>query len=72
MLETQQAQARERAQIAAQQTANEAKEEFGRMAFEILEEYFPEQARGRRREDRLMALAAGIAVGFVLRHLVGR
>ena len=71
VLETAQVRARERAQQAAQQTADGAKEEFGRRAFDTLEEYFPEQAE-RRRQNQTTMFLVGLAVGFALGVLVGR
>lgn len=65
-------QARERAQEAAQQRAEEAKSEFARVAFDALEDYFPEEARERRQRDVLPAFLAGLAAGFVLRSLLSR
>ena len=64
MLETAQSQAT----VHAQETAREAKTEVGRLAFDLLEEYFPEQAQQRRRQDQ----AAPFVVGFALGVLVGR
>ena len=72
MLETTQQRARERAQRAAQQTADGAKEEFGRRAFDTLEEYVPEQAAERRRGNQTTMFVVGLAVGFALGVLVGR
>jgi len=53
MLESAQAEAKVRAQRAAQQTAEEARSELGEWAFELLEEYFPEEAQQRRRQERV-------------------
>lgn len=64
--------AKQRAQATAQLKADEAKEEFGRLAFDTLEEYFPEQAKARRRQDRLQFIMVGVAVGFLLRHLLSQ
>jgi len=72
VLETAQVRARERAQQAAQQTADGAKEEIGRRAFETLEEYFPEQAAERRRENQTTMFIVGSAVGFALGVIAGR
>lgn len=72
MLEANQSRTKERARRTAQRKADEAKEEFGRLAFETLEEYFPEQARERRSGERLEVLAVGVAAGFVLGYLLGR
>jgi hypothetical protein len=83
MLETQQSQAgdrfetttsraKQRAKQATRQTTAGAKEEFGRLAFDALEERFPEQAKERRQGNRLPLLVAGVVLGFLLRHFVGR
>lgn len=64
--------AKERAQQAAMRTADDAKEELVRMAFDALEERFPEQAKERRRGNRLQLIALGIVLGFVLRSYLGR
>jgi hypothetical protein len=64
--------AKARARQEAQRQADVAKEELGRMAFDALEEYFPEQAKSRRRSDRMRILVAGIAIGILLRHLASR
>ncbi|MFC7132750.1 MULTISPECIES: hypothetical protein [Salinibaculum] len=68
MLETAQSQAT----VHAQETAREAKTEVGRRAFELLEEYFPEQAQERRQQDRAAPFVVGFAVGFTLGVLVSR
>ena len=72
MLEAQRSRTRERAQRTAQRKADEAKEEFGRLAFDALEEYFPEQARERRRRNGAQLLVVGLAVGLLLGYLLGR
>ena len=72
VLETAQVRAKERAQQAAQQTADGAKDEIGRRAFDTLEEYFPEQAAERRRQNQTAVFLVGLAVGFALGVLVGR
>lgn len=64
--------AKRRAQETAQQKANEAKEEFGRRAFETLEEYFPEQTRARRKQNSLQMLMVGVAIGILVRHFLSR
>lgn len=71
-IENTQARARERAETVAKQKVDDAMEEFGRMAFDALEERFPEQAKARRRPDRLQFLAAGFVAGFILRHFLRR
>lgn len=72
MLENTQARFKERAQQTAEQKKSDAKEEFGRMAFDTLEQYFPNQAETRTREDRVTPLLVGIAIGVLLRHFLGR
>lgn len=62
----------DRAREKVQQRADRAKEELGRRTFERLEEYFPEQARARRRQNGARAFLVGVAVGILLRHLAGR
>lgn len=64
--------AKRRAQTTAQLKADEAKEEFGRLAFDTLEDYFPEQAEARRRQNRLQLIMVGVAVGFLIRHFLSR
>lgn len=72
MLEPAKEQAKERAQVTAQQTAEDARTELGRLAFEVLEAYFPEEAKSRRRENSLAMLAVGVLIGFLLRHVASR
>lgn len=70
MLETTQERAREVAQQASRMTPTEARDEFGRRAFDVLEQYFPEAAAERRRpegwEDWLPYLVVGVVIGFAL------
>lgn len=61
-----------RAQTTAQLKADEAKEELGRLAFDTLEEYFPEQAKAKRQQNRLQLIMVGVAVGFLIRHFLSR
>lgn len=72
MLESAQTEAKVRAQRAAQQTADEARSELGEWAFEILEAYFPEEARQRRRQERVTVLVAGFLLGVVVGVALGR
>jgi len=62
MLESAQTEAKVRARRPAQQTADEARSELGEWAFETLEEYFPEEAQQRRRQERVTVLV-GAALG---------
>lgn len=72
MLETKKAEMKDRAQRTAEQKTSEAKEEFARLAFEKLEEYFPEQAESSTQQDQLTPILVGVAIGFLLRHFIGR
>jgi len=76
MLETTQERARAVAEQASRMSPMEAREEFGRRAFDVLEQYFPEAAADRRRTDRWEAwapyLVVGVVVGFALRGLLQR
>lgn len=71
-LEKTRSRAKERAQRAAQRTAGDAREELGRLAFDALEEYFPEEAKERRQQNRAQLVAAGVVLGFLLRHFLAR
>lgn len=71
MLEQAKARARESAQREARQQADLLKDEVGRMAFDVLEEYYPEEAKSRRRRQRLQTLIVGVGLGILLRHLLG-
>lgn len=67
--------AKQRAQEEARQQADAAREEVGRMAYEMLEEYFPEQARQRRQSGRtllLLVFVVGVALGMAVARAVGR
>lgn len=64
--------AKERARTVARRTAEEAKEEVGRIALDTVEEYFPEQAKKRRRRRYARLLVVGFGIGFLARHLLGR
>lgn len=64
--------AKRRARVTAQLKADEAREELGRLAFDTLEDYFPEQARARRRQNRLQLIVVGVVVGFLVRHLLSQ
>lgn len=71
-LEKTRSRAKERAQRAAQKTAGDAREELGRLAFDALEDYFPEEAKERRQGNRFQFIAAGFALGFLVRHVLSR
>lgn len=67
--------AKRRARKEARQQADAAREEVGRMAYDMLEEYFPEQARQRRQSGRtllMLVFVVGVALGMALVRLVGR
>lgn len=63
---------KERARRVAGRTADEAKEEVGRIALDKVEEYFPEQAKKRRRRRYARLFFAGFTIGFLARHAIGR
>jgi len=63
---------KKRAEHEAQQQTAVVKEELGRRAFDLLEEYFPEEAKTRRRRGQAQTLAVGVLVGVFIRHLLGR
>jgi ferric-dicitrate binding protein FerR (iron transport regulator) len=65
-------QAKEQARKSAQKQADIAKEQFGELAFEALEQYFPEQAKSRRRQHSGMTLLIGVVIGVVLYALLSR
>lgn len=54
------------------QQREQMKDEIGTQVFEVLEEFFPEQSKAQRRAHAKKALLVGIAIGFLLRHLVDR
>ena len=70
MLEHARDRARERATIEAERQADVLRDELGELAWDTLEAYFPEQAKARRRRQRLQALAAGVAIGLGVRAVV--
>jgi hypothetical protein len=61
---------RDRARSEAELRATRTKRAFARRAFGVLEEYFPEEARSRRRRQGTTAVLVGLAAGILLRHLV--
>jgi len=63
---------KERARIGAERQAETAKHEIGRMVVDAVEEYFPEETRGRRRRIARRAFFAGLAVGFLLGNAIPR
>lgn len=63
---------KKRAEHEAQQQTDVVKEEVGRRAFDLLEEYFPEEAKTRRRRGQAQTLVVGVLVGILFRHLLGR
>lgn len=72
MLDDAREQARERAVIEAERKANTLRDEFGELAWDTMEEYFPEQAKARRRQQRVRALAIGLVVGLAVRTFASR
>lgn len=65
-------QAKEQARKSAQKQADMAKEQLGDMAFEALEQYFPEKAKSRRRQSSGKTLLLGIVIGVILYALLSR
>lgn len=72
MLEQTKANARNRAREQAQRQADTLREELGRMAFEMAEGYFPEEAQSRRRKTGVRAIAVGFALGLLVGLAIGR
>lgn len=62
----------ERAKRVVQEKTEGAKEEVGRIAFDVLEDRFPEEAKSRQRQNSLMPMLIGVAIGFLLGTLLGR
>lgn len=54
----------------ADRQAGVLREELGHLAWDTLEEYFPEQAKARRRRHRLRMLAVGVVLGLAARAAV--
>lgn len=65
-------QAKEQARKSAQKQADVAKEQIAELAFEALEQYFPEQAKSRRRQSSGKTLLLGIVIGALLYALLTR
>ena len=65
-------QAKEQARKSAQKQADMAKEQIAELAFEALEQYFPEKAKSRRRQHSGMTLLIGIVIGVALYALLSR
>lgn len=70
MLDEARQRARQRAEFEAERQANALRAELGTRAWEALEEYFPEEAKARRRRQRLRALIAGVALGLGVRAAI--
>lgn len=70
MLDEVRAQARQRATTEAERQADELRAQLGTRAWETLEEYFPEEARARRRRQQIRALVAGAAIGLGIRAVI--
>jgi ferric-dicitrate binding protein FerR (iron transport regulator) len=66
------AKAKEQARASAQQQADMAKEQLGELAFKTLEQYFPKQAKTRRRQHSGKTLLLGVVIGVVLYALLSR
>jgi len=64
--------AKERAQSEAEEQAETLKSELGRRVFDFAEETFPDEARERRQNGIVSAFGAGLAVGFLVRHVLDR
>lgn len=62
----------DRAREAAKRRSEKLRARFGQTAFDVLEEYFPEEAKSRRRRHGLKVFLVGMAVGILLRHLADR
>jgi hypothetical protein len=63
---------KDRARRGARQQAGLARQEVGRRAFDLLEEYFPEEAKSRRQRNSASVFLLGLAVGILLRQLAER
>lgn len=70
MLDEARERATERAAIEAERQADALRTELGTRAWETLETYFPEEAKERRRRERIRALVAGVALGLGIRAVV--
>lgn len=64
--------AKRQARDRAERQVETAKEELGPAVLNLVESYFPDQARERRQRIALRSFVAGGAVGVVLRHALGR
>lgn len=72
MLEGAKSETRDRAREQAQRQVDVLRDEVGRMAFEMAEQYFPEEAKSRRRKSGAKVFAVGFAVGLLVGLAVGR
>lgn len=72
MLDGTQMPTRERARREADRQRAAVRDEIGDVAVTLTEEYFPEKTRQRRRQGTATAFVAGLVVGVLLRHVLGR
>lgn len=63
--------ARERARSGAEHQVEQAKGAVARAVMDMAEEYFPEEAKSRRRRSVRRAFVLGLAVGLFLAALLG-
>lgn len=64
-------QVRERDLITDEQT-EVIKHEVGRLALNLVEDYFPDETKARRRTLAKRAFVVGVVVGMLLRHAMTR
>lgn len=62
----------DRAREQAQRQADALREEFGRIAFEMAEDYFPEEAKARRRKAGTKVFGVGLLIGLLVGLIAGR
>lgn len=64
--------ARERARTSAERQAEQARSQIGSFALDMVEEYFPEEAKSRRRQGARRAFVLGMALGFFIAAWLGQ